>query len=322
MIAAGWRDFGSHRSLCTVVQRAWLVCALVALAACGKGTSGWVLSDRAPAAIADSGADAGAGGNLSQGGDTSGIAGQGGDAGQPGEIVTGGATGAGGSVTAIAPRCPTRFEAVCSPSVVVVNNDATASGKLFTDAVSDPSTTLSCITRDTCDILYRKVSEIRNITKITLTIEDFNGISEVGSLGPGEAGIRMSSRYLQQVSDAHGDVGSEIRGLLYYHATNIYQYDDNNGVANAWLTAGVANYVRHTAGYVSDGLRRPGGAYNDGGNTTGFFFIWLDQQYPLFVYELNISLDPNDNVTWTTQAFQDITGQSVDMLWASYQATL
>ena len=321
MIAAGWRDFSSHRSLCTVAQRAWLVSALVALAACGKGTSGWVLSDRAPAAAgADGGADAG--NNLSQGGDMSGSTGQGGDAGQPGEIVPGGATGAGGSVTAMAPRCPTRFEALCSPSVVVVNNDATASGKLFTDAISDPSTTLTCITRDTCNILYRRASEIRNITKITVTVEDFDGVSEAGATGPGEAGIRISSRYLQQVSDAHADVGNELRGILYYHATNIYQYDDNNGTLNSWLVAGVANYVRHVGGYMPDDQRQAGGAYNDGGQTTGFFFVWLDQKYTDFVYELNLSLDPNDNMTFTTQAFQDITGQSVDMLWASYQATL
>jgi hypothetical protein len=317
MIGAGWRHLASHRSLFEVLRRAWFVSALLALAACGKGTSGWVLSDRAPASITDGGADAAG----SPGVDAGGSSNQGGDAGEPGQVAPGGAAGVGGSVMATAPRCPTRFESVCSPTIAVVNNDPTASGKLFTDTIGDPTTTVSCITRDTCDILYRKVSEIRNITKITVTVEDFNGVSEAGATGPGEAGIRISSRYLQQVSDAHADVGNELRGLLYYHATNIYQYDDNNGALNSWLVAGIANYVRYVGGYNND-QRQAGGAYNDGGDTTGFFFIWLDQMYPLFVYELNLSLDPNDNVTFTTKAFQDITGQSVDMLWASYQATL
>jgi hypothetical protein len=132
----------------------------------------------------------------------------------------------------------------------------------------------------------------------------------------------MSSRYLQQVADAHGDVAAEVRGILYYHATNIYQFDDGNGAANAWLVQGVANYVRHVAGYLPDNQRRAGGAYTDGGTTTGFFFVWLDQNYGDFVYELNLSLDPSDSVIWTTQSFADITGQSVDLLWANYQATL
>ena len=310
MIAGAWRGPRCHRSLWRVIRRAWLVSSLLAFVACGKGTSGWVLSDGATATVTDSGSDAGAAGS----------AGQAGDAGQAGQLA---GSGADGGPTAPADRCPTRFASVCSPTVIVDNMDATASGKLFTDSIADPAMTLGCITRDTCDILYLKVSEIRVTTKITITIEDYDGVSETWSPAPGESIIHMSSRHLQQVSDAQGDVGKEIRGLLYYHATNIYQYDGGNGTANSWLVSGVANYVRHVAGYMTDDQRRAGGAYNDGGQTSGFFFVWLDQNYAKFVYELNMSLDPNSGgATWTTKAFQDITGQSVDMLWASYQATL
>jgi Peptidase of plants and bacteria len=309
MIARSWRRPCSHRSLWRVTQRAWLVSSLLAFAACGKGTSGWVLNDRAPATVMDSGPDADAG--------------QAGDAGQPGQVADSGADGLGGSLTAPVDRCPTRFASVCSPTVVVNNMDATASGKLFSDSITDPAATLGCITRDTCDILYLKASEIRVTTKITITIEDYDGVSETWSPAPGESIIHMSSRHLQQVSDAHADVGREIRGIFYYHATNIYQYDGGNGTANSWLISGVANYVRHVAGYMADDQRRAGGAYNDGGQTSAFFFVWLDQNYAKFVYELNMSLDPNNGgATWTTKSFQDITGQSVDMLWASYQATL
>ena len=102
---------------------------------------------------------------------------------------------------------------------------------------ADPATTLGCITRDTCDILYRKVSEIRVTTKITITIEDFAGVSETYASN-GESVIHISSRYLQQVSDAHADVAREIRGIFYYHATNIYQYDGGNGTDTAVLQGG------------------------------------------------------------------------------------
>ena len=92
-------------------------------------------------------------------------------------------------------------------------------------------------------------------------------------------------------------------------------------MANAWLVEGVADFVRHSAGFLPDTQRMAGGAYNDGSTTTAFFLIWLDAHYPDFVYELNLSLNPNDGVTWTPQAFLDITGQNVNDLWTAYQAS-
>ena len=300
------------------MRRPWLMAGLaggLALAACGNGSTGWVLSENATT-------DAGAGGAVPSG--DAGAAGDGGavNVGAAGLGEAGQGAAGEPQITPPGDTCPLRFKDVCSPAVVVDNRDEAGSGKLFTAAIDDPSTTLSCITRHTCDILYRKATEIRNMTKINVIIEDFAGVSETYGNAPGEATIHMSSRYLQAVADAHGDVAAEIRGIFYYHATNIYQFDDGNGAANAWLVEGVANYVRHVAGYLPDNQRRAGGAYNDGGTTTGFFFVWLDQKYADFVYELNLSLDPSDSITWTPGAFSDITGQSVDILWANYQATL
>ncbi len=300
------------------MRHPWLTAGLaggLALAACGKGSTGWVLSE-------DAVRDGGAGGQADE--SPAGAAGEGGARNLGGTGAGEAGQGTAGEPQVLPPsdRCPTRFATVCSPTVVVDNRDEAGSGKLFTTAIEDPSTTLSCITRDACDILYRKATEIRNVTKITVIIEDFAGVSETYGSASGEATIHMSSRYLQQVADAHGDVGTEVRSIFYYHATNIYQFDDGNGAANSWLVQGVADYVRHVAGYLPDNLRHAGGAYNDGGATTGFFLAWLDTKYPDFVYELNLSLDPSDSITWTTQSFADITGQSVDLLWANYQATL
>jgi hypothetical protein len=320
MIAArAWRGWNSCRSLIGVRPRAWLLSGLLALAACGRGTSGWVLSENAPAASGEAGTESG---NAGEGGS----AGQAGDA-TEGGLDTGGTSGSvggtGGSAPALAgARCPARFAGQCSPSVALDNKDAAGSGKLFTAAFGDPSTVLTCVMRDVCDMLYRKASEIKNVTKVSLIVEDFDGVSEASSPAPGEGLIRISSRHLQQVSDAHGDVSLELSNIFYYHATNIYQFDGGDGSANSWLVSGVANYVRHVAGYLTDDQRRAGGAYNDGGLSTAFFFVWLDQKYPDFVYELNMSLAPSASLPWTTKAFQDITAQSVDMLWASYQATL
>ncbi len=275
------------------------------LGACTHGTSGWLLQERA------------------------GIGGEGGGAGEAGESSAGasgaaeaGAAGeGGGGAVEPAPRCPTRFSAQCSPKIIYNNLDTTSSGALFEQAIPDPSTTLSCITQDVCNILYRKADEIRSITQITLLIEDYDGVSETyGSNG--ESTIHMSSRYMQQVVDSDGDLASELRGILYYQGTNIYQFDGGDGTANAWIVEGVADYVRHTGGFLPDNQRMPGGKYNDGNATTGFFLVWLDTQYTDFVYELNQSLNPATTTMWTTGSFMDITGKSVDDLWAAYQQSL
>jgi hypothetical protein len=235
--------------------------------------------------------------------------------------VSAGVAGEAGAKVGPAPRCPTRFESVCSPKVVFENRDASASGPLFAEAIPDLTTTLPCITRDVCDTLYRKTIEAKNVTQITVIVEDYDGISETYGSGT-EATIHMSSRYMQKVRDASGDLGAELRGILYYQSTNMYQFDGGDGAANAWVVEGVADFVRHAGGYLADDQRKAGGKYNDGFTTTAFFLIWLDARYPDFVYELNQSLIPNPSAPWSSQAFADITGESVADLWATYQQSL
>ena len=297
-----WRELCARRSLASVTGRALILLALfgLALAACGQGSRGWLLSER--------GLELDGGPNVSE-------------AGAAGEMTSGGA-GAAGEATLVpsVDHCPTRFASACSPIVVVDNRDASASGKLFSDAISDPTGALTCITRDVCNVLFRKTSEVRKLRQINLIIEDFAGTSETWSTRS-ESTIHMSSRYLQQVANAHLDVQREITGIFYYHAANMYQYDDGNGVLNSWLVEGVAEYARHAGGYLSMSERRPGGKYDTGNRTTGFFLVWLDTQFPDFVYELNQSLIPSDSVVWSPLTFEDITGQSVDTLWAAYQTS-
>ncbi len=280
------------------------------LAACTQGTSGWVLSEAG-------GGGTSAAGDASQAGEA-GVQSEGGAAGAA--TSPGGDAGAAGSTPLPAARCPARFEHECSPPIVVDNQDAKGSGQLFDEAVTDPAGMLDCITRDVCDILLRRASEVKALSQINVLIESYDGVSETYSSGTG-ATIHLSSRHLQDVANAHGSVLNELQNIFYYHATNMYQYDDGDGVATAWLVQGVANYVRHSAGYLSDSERQHGGSYDAGGNITGFFLVWLEQQYPDFVYELNQSMTPYDPYVWSPQAFADITGRPVDQLWATYQAS-
>ncbi|HEY4103101.1 MAG TPA: basic secretory protein-like protein [Polyangiaceae bacterium] len=278
-------------------RRAGLVVLLLAVGACTHGTSGWLLREDAENVRGEAGDAGGEAGETS-----SAEAGASGDAGEPA-------------------RCPTRFQNNCSPSITFQNLDSGPSGQLFGEAIPDLPTTLTCITRDVCNILYRKTSELKAVTQITVIVEDYDGISETyGSNG--QATIHMSSRYMQQVVDAGGNLSDELHGIFYYHGTNIYQFDGGDGSTNGWLVQGVADFVRYSAGFLPADQRMPGGNYNDGFTTTGFFFVWLDQTYPDFVYELNQSLNPAVSTMWTPQSITDITGQTVDQLWANYQTSL
>ena len=277
------------------------------MGACTHGTTGWLLQERTGTA-AEGGLAGEAGEPPSVGGEN--------DAGAAGIAGDGGAGAA-----EPAPRCPSRFTTQCSPTIIYDNRDKAGSGALFDQAIPDIATTLPCITRDVCDILYRKSDEIRTITQITVLIENFDGVSETYGAN-GESTIHLSSKYMQQVVDSDGDLASELRGIFYYQDTNIYQFDGGDGTANSWIVEGVANFVRHTGGFLPLSQRMVGGKYDDGGTTTGFFLVWLDQQYPDFVYELNQSLNPATTTMWSSQSFMDITGKSADDSWTAYQKSL
>jgi hypothetical protein len=300
-----WRSSTPRRTLRPVTGRAWFVLLLVGAAACTNGTSGWVLSE---SPIASGGSTSSSDADPDR------------DAGLAGATEAG-AAGEAGSSNSAAARCPTRFENLCSPEIVIDNRDLAGSGALFAQAIPDTATTLPCIMRDVCATLYRKTSEIRNITQLSVIIENYDGISETWSTGT-VATIHMSSSHMQQVVDANQSLSDELRGIFYYHGANMYQFDGGDGVTNAWIVEGVADFVRHSGGYLPDSQRMAGGAYTDGFATTAFFLVWLDAHYPDFVYELNASLNPASGATWTPQAFADIAGQSVDDLWATYQSSL
>jgi hypothetical protein len=267
--------------------------------ACSDGTSGWVLSEVTP---------------------SSGIGGTVEDAAPP--DVAAPETGPAPEASVDAPlSCPTTFSDVCSPEIVVENRDLGGGGILFDQNVPDPQMVLGCVARHVCSILYRNTAEVRPTPRIRVIVENFAGISSTYR-GDGEHIVRISSQFLQDTANSNRDVRRAIFGVLYFHGANVFQRDDGNSAPILWLIQGVADYVRHRGGYLSLSQRRPGGSYTDGFSTTAFFLAWLDEQYPDFIYRLNLSLDPADGVTWSVQTFQDLTSKDVDTLWADYQAAL
>jgi len=203
------------------------------------------------------------------------------------------------------------FDEVCSPEITLQNDDPNGAGASFNEAVPDAEALMLEITTQLCEILYRSPDEPRTPDSITLHVYSFDGVANAG----GE-NINLSTRHLANYDGAA--LVEEITGVLVHEATHLYQYNDGPG----GLIEGVADYVRIEAGHHSLNRRNPGGNWDDGYTTTGFFISWLDEQYPDFGYRLNLALSRDDNESWSEQVFEELTGKTVDTLWQEYQDAL
>jgi Peptidase of plants and bacteria len=218
-------------------------------------------------------------------------------------------------------REPADFAAACSPALRVENRTASGSGKLFGDNFAQPTAFVQDTARRVCALLYKTPSEVPRVRPITLIIDELDPPGAIGAAASGVQ-IELSSRHMQRVADAGGDVRSEIAGILYYLIGTDYTLDDEDPAAVSWLISGIGDWVRYRAGYTVLSRRKRGGDVRAGQTTTAFFLAWLDDTYPDAVYDLNQSLDPEDGSSWSEQTFRTISGKSLDQLWSDYQASL
>ncbi|WP_314591112.1 basic secretory protein-like protein [Paenibacillus terrigena] len=109
-------------------------------------------------------------------------------------------------------------------------------------------------------------------------------------------------------------------GLFTHELTHIVQsyprYDNETG----WITEGIADYVRYVYGPHHEDwkFREPKETdnYNSGYGETARFLLWIEQNKNNKVVEiLNKQMQQN---TFHINVFKEITGQSVEDLWAEY----
>ena len=286
-------------------------------AACSAGESGLVLGKPLPQVHAGTG------------GQNNGTAALGGDAGMGDVAVLGGEPGVSGAGPSEAgagtgggstqPPDPTWIQETCTPPLTFDNRDTTAQGKLFTDAVPDPSVPVWAAAHAACRLLYRNAGEVKPVSKLTLIVEDYDGIaSSAGTT------LRISTRYLQSQADRGVDLRREITGILHFATSLVYQNSGSSADAAPpqWLFVGIADYVRLASGYIDPQERSKGGSYDGSGSqTTAFFLDYLTTRSPTVVMQLNQRLAPT-SPAWTNDVFQTLLGTDVDSLWATYQATL
>lgn len=273
----------------------WIAAVALGLCACGDGP-------------ATSSAGAGVGGK----GTTSATGGGG---------AGGGGTGGNGGAGGVADPA---LDKACTPTFTLELQDMGPNGKLFTDAVPSPEAFVQQIGRGVCKILYRKPGEVRAANHITLIIKD-DPIPGWKSGDVGDITVMISSGHLADIAAQGGDVALEIEGILYHEMTHMYQNDDKSAGEGTYpnlgnVIEGVADFVRIRAGFPPSGAKpSKAGAWDDQGYwKPAFFLLWIDDQYPDFLYRLNLSMIAGDGKAWSPGEIGVITGKPVDALWSDF----
>ncbi|HEX2874861.1 MAG TPA: basic secretory protein-like protein [Polyangiaceae bacterium] len=283
--------------------------------ACSAGESGLVLGKPLPQIQAGTGGQssgtAALGGDAGMG-EVSALGGEPGVSGNPSDA----GAGTGGGTTQ--PPDTAWIQEACTPTLAFENRDTTAQGQLFTDAVPDPSMPVWAAAHAACRLLYRNAAEVKPVPKLTLIVEDYDGVA-----GTAGTTLRLSTRYLQSQADRGVDLRQEITGILHFATSLTFQNSGSSADAAPpqWLVVGIADYVRLESGYIDRLERSKGGSYDGSGSrTTAFFLDYLATKNPSVIMQLNQRLSPT-SPAWTNEVFQTLLGSDVNSLWEAYQAS-
>jgi hypothetical protein len=266
------------------------------------------------------GTGAGGTGGAKDGGSTGGTGGTG----------TGGTTGGtggkadGGGVPDTSSAEMEALDKACTPAFTLKQTDMGPKGMLFTEAVKgNPEAYVQQIGREVCRVLYRKASEVRAANSIELNIRDYDGVAaKWGDIG--DIGVEISTRHLQNVKNQGRDVAEEINGILQHEMTHMYQNDDKpegtfSGLANMY--EGIGDAVRIRNGHPPAGAQPDkNGRWQDKAYSgQAFFWLYIDNMHPDFIYKLNAGMKGRDMKAWQPTEIQTITGKSADQWWTEYQ---
>ena len=204
------------------------------------------------------------------------------------------------------------LDKACTPTTAVFQQVEPTASKVFTDNIPDPEAFIKEAAHRVCTVLYKNASEVRSIDTVTLIIKSSPG--DVADTG-GET-TRFYSEYINDFAKSHTSAETlfELKGVVHHEFTHIYQ----NFGGDFPIVEGMADYVRFRSGFIPATNRGHGGKWDDGYQTTAFFFVYCDDTYKDFGYKLNQAAAawPANNA-----AFNTITGKNVDTLWSDYQAS-
>lgn len=212
------------------------------------------------------------------------------------------------------------------------NAPGTRGSEIYRGIISSPEEYIASASREVLATLYFSPSDsIVPVHTVDYTLEDIDGVS-AKSGGDGRIGIFYSTRHIEKVfaEDDTAAFLAETRGVLLHELTHAWQLEpqgigDYSSSRVFWsFIEGMADAVRIASGGFGDSRPVPGGGYDDGYRTTGYFLVWLrDRKDPDFLRKFNRTA--LTVVPWSYDgAFESIFGEGVtaQALWDEYQEEL
>jgi PKD repeat protein len=217
------------------------------------------------------------------------------------------------------------------PELRFADEDEGSEGsKIFHQLVPDPDEYLRNAILIACRILYRHPAEVPRVERIDYVLKKSDVLSAKGGMFP-NIYIHLSTEYVQRYHSQNGSNGKttleELEGVLIHELTHAFQHSPQQaggyvgGTDHFSCVEGVADGVRTKAGFIAYTSRKPGGHWNDGYKTTGFFIDWLTTRDTDFIYKLNQSAVSIVPWSWD-KALQSIFGVSTEALWVEYQKAI
>ncbi|CAA7058630.1 unnamed protein product [Microthlaspi erraticum] len=199
---------------------------------------------------------------------------------------------------------------------VVDNTGDSAGGRRFRGEVGGASyatQTLGAATDFTWRLFQQtnNPSDRRSVTKITLFMENTNGVAYNSNSG---SEIHFNVGHLASISV---DVKREFTGVVYHEVVHSWQWN-GAGRAPGGLVEGIADYVRLKAGYAPGHWVGPGRGdrWDQGYDVTARFLDYCNDLRNGFVAELNKKMRSG----YSDGFFVDLLGKDVNQLWREYKA--
>lgn len=224
------------------------------------------------------------------------------------------------------------WENFVSPAIIFQDKAPDTKGsQYYKELVQKRQEYLQYHAKAVAKLLYFSDQDERpEVRTITYSLENRPGEVSAKSGSVPNISIMYSTDWIEKsYASSMYKLDYETKGVLFHEMTHAFQLEPK-GIPpysqpnTAWqITEGMADAIRIHAGYLPMTNRKPGGYWQDGYQTTGFFLEWLTTKDPDALKKINASmlhLNP-----WSFDGAMEYTfgnGVTTDQLWNEYQKFL
>lgn len=200
--------------------------------------------------------------------------------------------------------------------------------RLYNMLVQDPSEYIRYHAQKVAEILfYNDNDTMNNVQKIEYILKNYDGISAKSGQPPVVSIVYSTQHIEKSAKESMFKLDYETRGVLYHELVHAYQFEPK-GIGSYstnkefWAyIEGLADAVRAQAGFFDiKALRKPGGHWLDGYQTTGFFLKWLTTKDPDAIRKIHLTV--RDLPEWSfDKSMKQVFGpdNSIESMWNEYQ---